>query len=262
MTRAYVNSDRIEHLERTLSSKELAILVTLDEVRLASATQLERLHFHGDTARNRRRVLQSLADRGLIERLERDVGGRGSGSESYLYAQGIAGRRILHRETGQRVRRPTTPGAPFISHTLALTELFVRLREAERAGHVELVTFESEPRSWRKFAGPGSTLTCKPDAYVRTALGEYIDDRFIECDLGSEGPKAVNRQLEIYRRYWASGLEQNRRGVFPQVLWLVPNEHRYQWLVDLISRQPAETWQIHLVTLYDNAVALMTEGTS
>ena len=46
------------------------------------------------------------------------------------------------------------PGLAFVRHTLAVTELYVRLREAERAGTLELLEFEPEPECWRSYPLP------------------------------------------------------------------------------------------------------------
>lgn len=262
MTRSYLNSNRINEIESNLSPKEIAILITLNEVRIATATQLERLHFIGETSRNRSRVLQSLTTRGLVARLERSVGGRHAGSDSYVYTLGLGGQRLLRRATEHRVRRPATVGTQFMAHALQVTECLVRLRDAERQGQIELLDFEAEPRCWRRFPGPGGSLICKPDALVTIGIGSFRDDWSLEIDRNTEGAGAIKRQLEIYRRHWSSGVEQARRGVYPRVLWLVPNEKRHQELVDVIARQPAETWQLHMVTLYDNAIAVMAGGAS
>jgi hypothetical protein len=263
MSRSYINSVRLEQLAQTISPKELAILKTLQEVRLASASQLERLHFVGETSRNRRRVLQSMTERGLVTHLDRVVGGRRPGSASFLYGLGVAGQRLLAEHQGRPVRRPTLPGVPFLAHTLAITELAVRLREAEQKGQIEVLTLQTEPRCWRRHPGPGGvSVICKPDAYVRLGVGSYEDSYFIELDLSTESPNTLARKLAAYRALWSSGVEQASRGVFPKVIWLVPDLRRYQVVVDVCSSRPAETWQLHQVTLFEDAVGLMVEGPS
>ena len=263
MSRLYINSTRLDELSATLSPKEIAVLITLREVRLASASQLQRLHFAHDTLRNRARVLQGMTERGLITRLDRVVGGRRAGSSGFLYSLGVAGLRLLLVGHDGPVRRPSTPGAPFVAHALAVTELAVRLRESERSAGFQILDFEAEPQCWRRHPGPGGgTETCKPDAYVRLANGEFEDSFFIEVDRSTESVTTLTRKLDAYRRYWSSGIEQAKHGVFPRVLWLVPDERRHQVVVDACHRQPADSWQLHLVTLYDDAADLMIGGTS
>jgi hypothetical protein len=254
---------RLEQLADTVTPKELAILSTLRQVRLASAAQLERLHFTETFPRYRRQVLQSMTERGLVTRLDRVVGGRRSGSAGYLYGLGVAGQRLLLQGEGVRVRRPTTPGAPFVSHALAVTELATRLREAERRGQVEVLDLQTEPDCWRRHPGPGGgSVVCKPDGYVRLGAGAFEDSYFMELDLATESPSTLDRKLDAYRRYWTSGIEQSRRGVFPRVLWIVPDLRRHQVVTDAISHQPAEAWQLHLCTLFEDAVGLMVGATS
>jgi len=262
MSRHYLSTARLDRLADDLADRELAILRSLDRIRLASASQLERLHFDGSSARQRRRVLESLAERRLLCRLDRVVGGRRAGSSGYLYALDVAGQRLLARRTGLPVRRPTTPGAPFVAHTLDVSELYVGLVEAERRGVTQILDFQADPAAWRRYPGPGGgTAVVKPDAFVRLASGGYEDAYFVEVDRGSEAPSTLARKADTYRAYYASGLEQRRHGVFPRVLWTVPNERRHQTVVDVCSRQPAESWQLHQVTLFAGAVGLMTGGT-
>jgi len=261
MSRSYLNSVRIEELKSDLSPKEEAILTALGELRLATAGQLERLVFASDSGRDRRRVLQAMTDAGLLTRLERTIGGQRAGSSGFVYALSVAGRRILAQGTGVPVRQGSAPGSPFVAHTLAVAELAVRLYEAERRGLIEVLDFEGEPHCWRRHTGPGGgQAICKPDAYVRLGIGEFADSYWLEIDNGTEAPSTLAKKMTEYRRYFASGVEQSWRGVFPRVLWTVPDERRYQTVVDVCSRQPAESWQLHQVVIYDDAIATMTEG--
>jgi len=260
MRARYVTPAEVDRLASDLSDREFAILETLGRVRLASAVQLERLHLTSGSVRNRRRILQTMTDRRLVARLDRVVGGRRSGSAGYLYALDVAGLRVLDlKSPNGHPRRPTTPGAPFVAHVLDVTELYVRLVEVGLQGDAELLDFQAEPASWRRYPGiGGGTAVVKPDAYVRLGSGEFEDSWFVEVDRGTESPSTLVTKLDTYRAYWSSGKEQARRGVFPRVLWLVPNQRRLKVVVDLCARQPAESWRLHQVTLSDDAVGLMT----
>ena len=261
MSRRYLNSARIDVLKGDLSPKERTIVSSLGELRLATASQLERLVFASDSARNRRRVLQSMTDRGLLTRLDRTIGGQRAGSSGFVYALSVAGRRLLAQGTGVPVRHGSAPGVPFVAHTLKVTELAVQLHEAERRGLVEVLDFEGEPRCWRPHPGPGGRrVFCKPDAYVRLGIGEYSDSYFVEVDQGTEAPSTLAKKMTEYRRYFATGIEQSRRAVFPRVVWLVPDEKRHQVVVDVCGQQPAESWRLHMVTTQDSAIATMVEG--
>ncbi len=263
MSRSYINAVRLEQLADAITPREGAILVTLQQVRIASAAQLERLHFKNETSRHRRNVLASMAERQLVTRLDRTIGGRRAGSACYLYGLGVAGQRLLGQPHGAKVRRPSTPGAPFVAHALAVTELVIRLREAERPGGLEVLEVQTEPQCWRRHPDPGGgTTICKPDAYVRLGVGEFEDSYFLELDRGFESPSTLARKLDAYRHYWSSGLEQSWRGVFPRVVWVTPDLRRQQVVSDACGRQPAESWRLHVVTIFEDAVGLMAGDTT
>lgn len=265
--RLYLTSARAEALAASLSPRELAVIHTLDTVRLGSARQLERLHFiAGSSLSNARRcraTLERLTAGRLLARLERRVGGRAAGSAGFVYTLDVAGQHLVRRLAtgGGRIQRPTTPGLAFVTHTLAVTELFVRLTEAERRGELELLEFASEPACWRHFAGPGGgRVSCKPDAFVRVGLGDYADSWFVEVDRATESLGVIARKLDFYRAYWASGREQQRGGVFPGVLVLVPDERRQSALVTVVCRQPADARALFAVVTYAEAIAVIASG--
>jgi hypothetical protein len=142
----------------------------------------------------------------------------------------------------QRRRRPQAPGGLFLAHTLEVAELHVRLREAERAGRLELLALSAEPACWRRHGGIGAHggSTLKPDSYLRVGVGDYEDSYFIEVDLGSEGGGAISRKLGDYLAYFDSGLEQAEHGVFPKTLWTAPDAGRTAAIEAVIARLPKD----------------------
>lgn len=259
--RVYVTTKRLAELQRSLTPRDWAVLATLARVRLATARQLERLYFAGVTRRRTRQVLASLVDRRVLVRLPRVVGGVRAGSAGFVYGLDVAGQRLAATAGGRRHQRPWSIGAPFLAHSLAVTEVFVRLVEADRTGQIELRDFIGEPASWRSFSGPGGArMTLKPDAHLITQFGRYEDRWFIEVDRGTEAAATLARKCDVYRRYWQTGVEQARTGVFPRVLWLVPDERRHAVLVDIWGRQPAEAWRLFTVALFDDSIARIAQG--
>ncbi|MGH2554565.1 MAG: replication-relaxation family protein [Actinomycetota bacterium] len=253
--------DRIGH-------RDLLIVQTLGRVRVANARQLQRAHFFSSTplsnARSSRATLARLARWRVVARLDRRVGGVRSGSAGYVYSLDVVGRRLLEgmRPVGTgRFRRPWTPSATFLHHALAVTELYVRLLEAERGGHLEVLTYDAEPDCWRTFTGPGGeAVVVKPDAYVRIGVGAFEEHAFVEVDRGTESARALGIKLDRYRAYWASGREQQGNDVFPRVVWLVPDAKRHDQLVDVASRQPAEAWRLFKVARFEDAVSALAGG--
>jgi hypothetical protein len=267
MSRVRVTEAHVASLADTLSPREHAIVATLDRLRIASATQLSRLHFIDagtprTAARRTRRTLHRLVSRRVILRLDRRIGGPGAGSADYVYALDVAGQRLASAcgpAGGARIRRPWTPGVSFLRHGLAVSELYVRLWEAEIAGGLDLLDFDAEPLCWRTFTGiGGARLALKPDAFLRLGIGDYEAFYFIEVDRATQSRPAITRKLTRYRRYHQTGREQKRFGVFPKVLLLVPSERRKAALVDLAAAQPAASWELFQVARYDHAVAVLT----
>jgi len=263
---ARITSRRAELLTERLSERDLAIVATLDRLRLASSLQIERLHQADSNAvanaRQIRRILQKLVRLGVLIRLDRRIGGVRAGSSAYVYALDVGGQRIASASGpagGSRLRRPWTPGYAFLAHRLAITELYVELVEAERSGSCDLLAYDAEPLSWRRFPRPeGGYLTLKPDAFLRLGLGQFEDSYFVEIDRGTESLPAVGRKLLAYRRHWQSGREQARLGVYPRVLFVVHDATRREAIMDLIRRQPAEAQPLFDVVLEDAALSTLT----
>jgi hypothetical protein len=259
MSRTYVTSKKLIELERSLTPREHLVLATLTRVRLASAVHLERLHFGDVTRRQARQVLARMVTRRLLLRLPRTVGGVRAGSGGYVYGLDTAGARLA--TPGNRRHQPWNVGSAFLAHTLSITELYVRLVEAHRLGTLKLGTFTAEPGCWRSFAAPGGgRATLKPDAYVTVDVDRYEDLWFIEVDRSTEATPTLRRKCDTYRRYWQTGTEQARSGIFPRVLWLVPNEHRQAVLIDVFGRMPVESWPLFTVALTDEAVTRFIRG--
>jgi hypothetical protein len=139
--------------------------------------------------------------------------------------------------------------------------LYVLLVEAHRLGYLELSSFTAEPACWRRFAGPGGgRATLKPDAYLTVELGRYEDRWFIELDRGTEPASTLAKKCEQYRRYWQTGTEQARSGIFPRVLFVVPDAARHAVLVDVFGKQPEAVWPLFTVTQFDEAVTRIARG--
>lgn len=253
-----------QRIAARLSERDQAILRTLSKYKVATTQQLQRLHFYQGTpladARQSRRVLRRLAEWRTVARLERSIGGARAGSAGQVWALDVAGQRLLSMEDG-RPRRPWTPGLPFLAHTLAITELGVRLAEWQRRASQEAtVEFITEPSCWRNFTfGHGGAAILKPDGLVRIQTEQFDTATFIEVDRGTCAAGTLARKADTYRHYWLTGREQAASDFFPQVLWLVPADRRHQQLVEVLSRQPAEGWQLHRVAHFDDAIAVLTD---
>jgi Replication-relaxation len=256
----------VEVAER-LPARERAVLKEVERLRLMRVDQLQRLLYSEiaspmGRARICRRSLRSLADLGLLRRLERRVGGTSSGGSSgYVYALAPAGRRLLAYWSGAGIvsdRGVHEPQPGFVEHTLATAELYVTLTEAERAGTAELLVFDPEPDCWRSYtARTGRSALLKPDALVRLGVGVDELSWFCELDRATQGRGALLRKLDAYLAYYQSGREQAETGVFPRVAWITTSPPREQLLCELCERLGDRGRRLFAVTTQTDAVALL-----
>jgi hypothetical protein len=256
----YITRDRLYRIARDMTERDWAVLAFVAVMRLATGRQLARRFWAapmvGDSASARagRRTLLRLARARVLDPLPRRIGGRRAGSAGIVYRVGIAGVKLLARR-GSQSRRLDAPGALYTNHTLAITELVVRLHEADRAGQLELIEVQAEPACWRRFTGAGLVpVTLKPDLLVRIGAGRSTEDHWmLEVDLATESSTAIRAKVERHLACWRSGVLT----VHPRVLWLTPDQRRAEQITDVLSHLPAEHQALLAVCRFDAAVALL-----
>jgi hypothetical protein len=251
-----------------LSERDIAVLESLRTYRLLTTNLIQRLHFgvgHASPAAAlgaTMRVLTRLESHGLVARTGRRIGGVRSGSSGITWQLGATGDRLLRRLHGQKQRhRYIEPSPAFTAHTLAVAELAVTVQELQDQGVVEVLSIDTEPSCWRSFTGPHGTLEwLKPDLYVVTASGDYEDHRFIEADLATEHPPVVVRKAKVYQRYAATGAHQARHGIFPAVIWVVPDTARQRAIEAALAADQGIQSTLFRVVTTDQFAGLITSG--
>jgi hypothetical protein len=207
------------------------VIESVERFHYLSARQIEELLFNGHAtpltgARTCRKVLARLTEASILWRLERRIGGVRAGSSSYVYGVAPLGYRILHHEGEARMRR-YEPSAAFLDHTLAVAQVVADLHALSRASDLEVEEVQAEPACWRTFTlGLEGVQTLKPDLYLSLRSGDFEYQWFVEVDLATHSIASVVRKCWVYHRYWASGIEQDRSGLFPQMLLIAPSERR------------------------------------
>jgi hypothetical protein len=201
---------------------------------------------------------------GLVSRLERRIGGLHAGSAGFIYGLAPLGQRLTTERGpagGRRLRRPWEPSRYFVDHILAVSELYVSLRELERAGRFELLRFDGEPACWRTWTGlSAERLVLKPDAYVVLARGDFEYASFVEVNRSTESLSVIRRKAQTYVTYYQAGVEQQLRGLFPRVVWLPDTEPRRERLVDGLARLDPMRWRLFSVGLLADAERLLTSN--
>ena len=254
----------LNELAARLSDRDRAVLKYVSSLRFVTGSQLTRRCFADSAdpaqrARAARHALLRLTRLGVLARLPRVIGGVRAGSAGFVYRLGTQGQHLAVMfgwQPEQRRWRSLIPGSLFLRHTLLIAELHTRLIESERAKRFELLALSAEPSCWRQMDGLG-TQRVKPDSYVRLGIGSYEDSYFIEVDRGTEGSRAIERQLDLYVAYHRSGQEQAEHGVFPRVLWLATAAERVGVIEDCVQRQPADDQVLFAVARFEAALAAM-----
>jgi hypothetical protein len=245
-------------VDQRLSDRDRAILATLARVRLATGGQLERLHFHdlSITARApvRRRVLARLAAWKVLAALPRRVGGVRAGSTGLIFTLDTTGHHLTApHDQSRATRRPRPVGEAFTTHTLAITELYVRIVELSHAGHVLLEEFCSESAAWVP-NGRGGWL--KPDAYLILSNGAVDDHWWVEVDRATEHLPAIRRKASMYLDYLHRG-PRDPRDVMPCVLFTVPNQKRRDDITKMIASLPEPAPALFHITHQDDAAEFL-----
>jgi hypothetical protein len=157
-----------------------------------------------------------------------------------------------------RARRSYEPTARFVDHTLAVAQLVVDVTLAARAGRLEVLEHQAEPRCWRDFAAVGGRRVVRPDSFVALGSGEYELRWFVEVDRASESLPTILRKCQLYADYYQSGVEQVKHGgVFPRVCWSVPDERRAERLRWIIGRDRTLPERLFVVTTAANTVTTL-----
>lgn len=249
-----ISSRQLDQIASDLTNLDHQLLVFVADQRIASGHQLRRRFLASSDGRAVRRLLLRLIEWRVLERLPRRVGGIRSGSDGFLYILGTAGARVLARD-GRKLRRLEAPGDRYIAHTLSLTELVVRLHEAERRGELDILQLQSEPSCWRPFTGPaGTRLVLKPDLFVCLGADGYEDRWFIEVDLATEARGTLVAKAKRYVAHLRSGHEQASSGVYPRVLWITPDTRRLEQIGDALGALPAEHRRLFAFVTFENAI--------
>jgi len=264
MTSPQVHRSELERIAARLSDRDWCLLRWLRQHRYATTDQVRRVFFvdHANLAAATHacvRVLGRLATQRILTRLERRVGGARRGSAGYIWCLDTVGDRLTRDEGGTR-RRLLDPSIAFLQHTLAVSETRVQIQEAARAGSFLLNGVQVETEAWREYvshAGVRSIL--KPDLMVTLSSDAYDDHWYVEIDLGTESLPVLVRKCRVYEDYRRTGRAQAEHGVFPRVLWVLPDQRRAQRLQAAIAAEPKLPDRLFACVPPEAVIAVLSE---
>ncbi|EOH93699.1 replication-relaxation family protein [Enterococcus pallens] len=232
-------------LSARLDSQNFEILRTIYKFKFMTASQLQRIFFtkssnNANNLRTCNRRLKKLQSYGVIDCLIHRIGGARAGSRGKVWVISSAGFQLLKLDSDLQLKanrkRLMEPSILFLEHTLTISEAYTKLIELDHQKKIELLEVQHEPRCWRTYSEKGVATYLKPDLYVSLALDEYVDHYFLELDRATEPPSKCIVKAKQYIAYANSAVEQrqNENGVFPFVVWIVPNEKRREQLTRYI----------------------------
>ena len=258
---------QLQRLTNDLSERDQSILSSMQAFHFLTGAQLQALHFRDHrtlqaAARICRRSLARLRDHRLLEHLDRRIGGLRAGSDGYVWRLGPVGDRLLRQDADDETRlRRKAPSIRHLDHCLAVADCYLQLVASQRGGETELVRVVTEPACWRRYLGPGgSSEILKPDLYAVTASGDFEDHWFIEVDRATESLPTLLRKCHQYERYRRTGHSQADGGVFPWVVWLVPDERRQRQLLDGLAHSRQLDSELFRVITADQLPGLVAGG--
>lgn len=251
-----------------LTERDRSILLGLAAHRYLTTNQIQRLYFYSHkssiaAARAAVRVLARLHSHALVMRLQRRVGGFAGGSHAYIWAVTDTGEKAISdlKNVGSKRRRYDQPSTQFLDHVLAITDTRLEIIEGDRKGAFTIVQTQMEPQCWRPYLNRhGQATHLKPDLFIVTQTLHFEDHWMIEVDRGTEHLPTVLRKCYAVQLYHDRGIEQQRTGVFPLTVWVVPDEARRLKIEAAITEATALDICLFRVIELDNLTRLIADA--
>lgn len=259
-----VSARALAKLEEHLPERDRQVLETVARHRYVTTHQIQRFIFrdHGSeesAARTARRVTRRLSRVGLLRPLERRIGGVRSGSAATIWQLAPAGAKLVRNENANY--RTHLPSPRFLRHCLVVADVALAVLSIADGSEIGHASVQPEPECWRRYSGPGGEQRwLQPDLFARLTAESFVDNWFIEVDLGTESLPTLVRKCQQYEAYRQSGLEQHRHGAFPLVLWVFLHENRADELQRRLLRSSSLTATMHRFTGPSQLRTTLLEG--
>jgi hypothetical protein len=267
-----ISAAGIDGIADQLTDRDRAILRSVHEHRFLTVHQIRTLHFADlaptSSRRTAKRVVARLRDIRVLGALMQRVGGVHGGSHGLIHYVDAVGDRILRNRSGRQARRFYEPSARFVNHRLAIADAHIGLIEADREARIDIADSAVEPATWRAFTGLGAARrTLKPDLYAETATADdLVCAWFIEVDLGTEHIPTLVTKCREYESYRQTGIEQDRHGAFPLVIWSLTHpdpakaERRRQALTEAIAADRSLPSALFRIVAPEGVLPLIENG--
>ena len=213
-----------------LSRRESEVLARLARFRFLTRKQVERFLFGTNSAITpllrqvmAKRVLRSLAVKGLVRQTARAKGGTGGGSAASAYFLTRAGMRAVADSGSVLPTRAVPKGTFLLRHALSIADVALAFDEAaeRNRGHA-VVAFDCDWQAAQRINGH----MVVPDAYLVYATHDVELHAFLEIDLGTAGSTFFRHKIERYLELYRSDRWRKTLGVWPSVRVIALSEQR------------------------------------
>lgn len=253
-------------IDTLLTKREREILTALRNAKVMFTSQIKTLFFNNSKTDNSairatNREMQSLHARGLVDTLDKRISGRRIGTASYIWHLTEQGYRLLDIGSSSPAKRTrfVEPSYLTLKHKLAVAECYVQIVGISRRHKgMEINQVEFEPDSWRDYHETNRFVKLKPDMTLVTRRSDYEYRYFIEMDLATESSAEIIRKCDRYHAYLATGKEQDIFGVFPLVIWVVPDDKRKTQLEEVVRKEYQSRYHIFLIITPDELEKTIT----
>ena len=242
--RGRIGGVQLARMAEGLSHRDRQLLGSIAEHSYLSTKHIEGLWFGGRSTataeRLARRAMTRLERLGLVQPLERRVGGVRAGSSARIWQLSAAGRRLVADHGG--AKRPHEPSPRLLAHALAVADARVTMHQIpDDMPTISTIEVQIEAAAWRRYLGlGGDRRLLQPDLAVtihgQDDQGSFEDRWFIEVDCGTESLPTLLKKCRQYDDYRQSGDEQTAHDVFPRILWVMGGPRAARRAEDLHDR--------------------------
>lgn len=245
-----IDFDYASQLNSRLTKRDMAIILAVSDHRFLRLDQIRRLFF--PSMRYAQMRMKTLYEMDFLDRI-RLPRRLGEGTSPYIYRLGRAGadfvaaQRGIGRTSLRREKRNNQVELMFLEHTLAVSEFYVELREAEKRDKKAKLLEWVPDKEIKSYFSEEDIGKGTPDAYFKLGifeheLNDFIDfDFFLEVDMGTMRSKNFADKIKKYiylassesREYWLGG--------FPTVLIVATTENRLATLRRVCERTVRES---------------------
>lgn len=191
--------------------------------------QIFALYFYGMARTTCTRRLNILVENGTLSKVPVRLSLRDTGAPLGCFQIGKNSWRSFYTSNYRQVRDQMK-----LVHTLAIVDTFVAIKQAERAGQIDILNYAVEYEAWINLAGSD----IRPDMFVDLGLVERKERvvQWVEVDNSSERYKHIKEKLDRYRHAYNHS-DKYPLDIFPQVVFLANTAERARELRQMVGRE-------------------------